>query len=365
MKFLVNKSLFEESLNIVERAISNRNTLPVLNNVLLSIENKKLTLITTNLETAIKTTIEVENSEDGKITIPVKLLSNYISLLKSEKVEIELTNKDTLSLKTEETETTIKGISSEEFPLIPKIETTQKTELLVEDFIKNVSKIVFASALDELRPVLAGVFLKVENKIMTTVATDSYRLVEMKKEIENDNNFSIIIPSKTVLELSRIFNKGKDKKIKIEISKNQIKFQCEEIELTSRLIEGQYPDYTKIIPKEINTKAEVETQELITAIKRASLFAKENSNSIKIEIKKDEINIIVDSVQTGSEKARIKAKTEGEEKTIAFNAQYLIDAISNITTDQVEIGVNSSITPGLIKPKNEKGCIHVVMPLKV
>jgi len=365
MKFTIDKKLFEESLNIVERAISNRNTLPVLNNVFLNVKNGNLELTTTNLEIAIKTSISVENSEDGKTTIPVKLLSNYISLLKSQKIVVNLTDKETLHLKTEESDTKIKGISPEEFPLIPEIKTEKNLELSVKDFIKNISKIVFASALDELRPVLAGVFVKIEDGKFYTVATDSYRLVETKRQTTEKNDLSVIIPSRTILELSRILHKYEDKGIKIDISKNQIRFTCENIELISRLIEGQYPDYTKIIPDKVETTTTTNTQELITAIKRASLFAREKSNSIKLEITKSNINIIVDSAQTGSERAVLQSKTKGEDKIIAFNAQYLIDTLTNIETEEVEIGVNSSITPGVIRPSKNTEILHIIMPLKV
>ncbi len=261
--------------------------------------------------------------------------------------------------------TNIKCISSEEFPLIPKIETEKTIEIKVKDFLQNISKIVFASALDDLRPILAGVFVKVEDGNIFTVATDSYRLVETKNKTDEQSDFSVIIPSRAILELSRILHKYGDKTLKMDISKNQIRFTCDKIELTSRLIEGQYPDYKKIIPEKTETKTVIDTQELITNIKRASLFAKENSNSLKIEINQDKIFIVVDSVQTGSEKAEIVAKTTGDDKTVAFNAQYLIDALSNIDTEFVEIGINSSVTPGVLRPFEKEGILHVIMPLKV
>jgi len=365
MKFSVNKTNLEEGLSIVERAISNRNTLPVLNNVFLEVKDNKLQLITTNLEICIKTNLEITQTEEGKTTTPVKLLSNYISLLKDQDIDIEIKEGEVLNLKANESKTTIKGISTEDFPLIPTIDIEKSIKIKVKDFIENVSKIVFASALDELRPVLAGVLFKIEKGDMYTVATDSYRLVETFNKTEYDCDFSIIIPSKTILELSRIIHKYDKEDLLIDISKNQVRFKCDKIELTSRLIEGQYPNYKKIIPEKIETKAVVNTDDFVTAIKRASLFAKENSNNIKLEIQKGKVFTIVDSTQIGSENSYIEAETVGDDKKIAFNAQYLLEALSNIPTDTVEIGVNSSITPGVIKATNNDSVVHVIMPLKV
>jgi len=365
MKFCVDKNLFEESLSMVERAISTRSTLPVLNNVLLDAKNNKLTLITTNLEIAIKTTIPIKLEKEGRTTIPVKLLSSYISLINSQEIEVELKDAETIHIQTKESNTKIKGISADEFPLIPKIEEEKSIKIPVKYFMENVASIVFASALDELRPVLAGVYLKALEGKMYAVATDSYRLVEVTKEIKDKDSFSVIIPSRAVLELSRIIQKYNDKDIQIDMAKNQAKFTCENIELISRLIEGQYPDYRKIIPNTTETLSTVKKNDLVTAVKRASLFARENSNSIKLNVMDDRINIIVDTVQSGSENASVSAKTVGGEKTIAFNAQYLIDALNNLDSENVIVGVNSSITPGVIKGENRGDVLHVIMPLKV
>jgi len=366
MKFVVNKTKFEEALDIVSRAINTRSTLPVLNNVLIKCEQKQLKLATTNLEIAIETALEADIKEEGIITIPVKLMLNYISLLEDEEVEISTEDSLVLKFKSENSNTIINGIDPKEFPLIPQIKEETSFKIKNNELQDLISKTVFASAMDEIKPVLAGILFKIENKKVYVVATDSYRLVEkITNSKETNKDIQIIIPSKTVLELSRIIQKIPNKEINIKIANNQITFETEGIYLTSRLIEGKYPDYKQIIPEKSETLVEVDTTEFIKTVKRVNLFAKESANSVKMEVKKDRILIIADTAQIGREEASIKVKTIGEEKKIAFNAQFLLDALMNVGEETVVMGINTELSPVILRPKSEDDYLHIIMPLKI
>ena len=366
MKFSVEKTDFLEHLEIVSRAINNKTTLPVLSNVLLQVKDQNVFLTTTNLEISIENTLSVIEAEDGEITVPVKLLVNYLQLLPEGNIKVVLEEKNTLSLKSKTSKTTIKGIESSEFPVIPKIKEDTKCMIPVQEAKDIFVQTVFASALDERRPVLAGVYLCLYKDSITTAASDSYRLAEKKVSVSsNIEKTSVIIPHKTVIELIRILTKTNDENIEVKISKNQIIFIIGSIILTSRLIEGMYPDYTKIIPENIEATVEVSVEECMTVVRRVNLFVSESSSAIKFLFKDNIIEVYSDMSQSGNEKAAINCEFNGEEKNLSLNANYLIDSLSHIQSDTVIIGLNTNLSPIVIRdPKDEK-FTQIIMPLKV
>ena len=365
MKFQIEKVNFEEQLNIVSRAINNKTTLPVLSNVLLKVENNTLFLTTTNLEIAIETSTPVMNSEDGSTTTPVKLLLNYINLLPGGLINIETKDKETLHISSENSNTNIKCIASTEFPIIPKSPEEISFEINIKDIQKAFTQTVFAAALDGRRPVLSGVYLQIKDKVLTVAATDSYRLAEKKIDVSVDNNISVIIPSHTILELVRILTKGEGGDMVIKVSKNQIIFNIGSIFLTSRLIEGTYPEYQKIIPTTVTTEATVDIEALTTILKRVNLFAREVSNGIKLQFTTNGIEVISDNSQIGTEESMYKCDVEGKDQLVSFNAEYLIEGLNNIDGDTAKIGINDPLTPGILKNTKDTSYIHIVMPLKI
>jgi len=366
MKFEINKKSLEEQLLIVSRAINNRTTLPVLSNVLIRVENGSLLLTTTNLEIAIETVVQITNTEDGQTTVPVKLFSSYISLLPEGNVKISLDDKETLHIKSDTSDTHIKCIPAIEFPIIPKNIEENTINLPIKGFHNSLMKTVFAAAIDERRPVLAGVYMKAQDRKLTFAASDSYRLAEKLFSITEDVNFEVITPTQTVIELVRIMSKTKEENILIKISKNQIIFEVGGIILTSRLIEGKYPDYTTIIPKETKTKVFIDDiPSFITTLKRVNLFAKEASTGVKFNITGEGVECVSDKSQTGTETSVFNCKVEGEGCEISFNAEYVIDAFENIGGDSVVLHVSNALSPGMLKTDKDKDYTHIVMPLKM
>lgn len=368
MKLFCTQKDLDYALNIVNKAISPNNTLPVLNNILIKAEGKKLYFSATNLEIAINCSIDADVRGEGAITVPAKLITNYVSLLTDEKVELSVTEGVSLSINSSSSHTKIKCISADEFPLIPKIEKEQEFVLNIDDFYQAVTETVFAASLNTSRPVLSGVFVSVKDGNLKLVATDSYRLAEKKIKLGGKVNdeFSCIVPARTMSELAKVINKADDKEVKVVVSKNQILFSVEGIELISRLIEGKFPDYEKIIPREKKTSFEVLVEDLSLVLKRVSLFARENNNSVKLSATNDgKLTVSSEETKVGEEKAEIMIKMEGENNKISLNSQYLLDVLTYIGVDKVLFSMNDKTSPAVITPLGEADYVYIIMPLKV
>jgi DNA polymerase III subunit beta len=368
MKLFCSQRDLDEALNIVNKAISPNNTLPVLNNILLKAEGKKLFFSSTNLEIAISCNIDADVRSEGAITVPAKLITNYISLLTDEKVELSIGDGVTLNITSSSSNTKIKCIGSDEFPLIPKVEKGVEFNVKIDDFYQSINETVFAASFNTSRPVLSGVLLTISGDVVKLAATDSYRLAEKKIKIGKkvSDNTSCIVPSRTMAELSKIISKSDGKEVGVNISNNQISFTSNSVELISRLIEGKFPDYEKIIPKEEKTRFEVSVEDLSLVLKRVSLFARENNNSVKISVTNDGKAIVSsDETRVGEEKAEILVKVNGENNKISLNAQYLLDVLTYIGEDKVNFSLNDKSSPAVIRPLKGDDYVYIIMPLKV
>ena len=368
MKIFCSQKDLDSALNIINKAISPNNTLPVLNNVLIKAEGKKLLFSSTNLEIAISCWIDADVRSEGAITVPAKLLTSYVALLTDEKVELSLVEGLNLAVESSNSHTKIKCISADEFPLIPKIEKATELSVDVSKFHEGVTEVVFAASLNTSRPVLSGVLFASGSEGLKLVATDSYRLAESKIEVikGTDEEISCIVPARTMMELSKIMTKANDKEVKISISNNQILFKAWNIELISRLIEGKYPDYEKIIPKEGKTSIEVSVEDLSLVLKRVSLFARENNNSVKLTATNDgKLLVASDETKVGEEKAEVLIKIKGENNKISINSQYLLDVLTYIGEDRVRISMNDKVSPAVVRPLKSEDYVYIIMPLKV
>ncbi|PIQ77289.1 DNA polymerase III subunit beta [Candidatus Peregrinibacteria bacterium CG11_big_fil_rev_8_21_14_0_20_46_8] len=356
------------ALDIVSLAISPSTTLPVLNNILIKAEDQRLFFSATNLEIAINYSIPAEVKNEGSITIPAKLITSYIALLEDDKVEMKVEDAMTLHIKSKSSQTKIKGISPEEFPLIPKVEKDTVIKIPADVLANSIDYTVFSAATTNTRPVLAGVYMHADKSEMKMVATDSFRLAEKKTKLPTEVNTETecIVPTRTMLELQRILSsKCGNEETEIHISKNQIAFRVKGIELISRLIEGKFPDYKKIIPKSTRTKFQTEASHLSMATKRVSLFAKENNNSIKLTATNDgKLQIATDETSVGEENAELDIKMEGENNKVALNSQYLLDVLSHMK-DNVSVEMDEKLTPVVVKSAKKDDYVYIIMPLKV
>lgn len=386
MKIICTQENLNQGLSIVSSIAGKNPNLPILNNVLINSEKGKITLSTTNLEIGISCVIRGKVETEGDFTVPAKVFSDYINLLKKETIELELQDQE-LQVRTEGNKTRIKGSSSEDFPSIPKIKRAEKYEIKIKDLKKAISKIIFTISTASIRPEIGGAFFYFNGKEKTLImaGTDSYRLAEERISIitSSDDDKKVIIPSKTLNEVIKIIgslkeeDQGGNKVVKVYLSEdNQILFSFpdtkigteDSIELISRLIEGNYPEYQEIIPKSYNTKVIVNKNDLIKMVKTASLFAKTGMNSIKLDFLSEEKELTIFSAnnETGENLSRIPIKINGDKNEIKLNYRYLIDGLQNIETDEVEIGVISKEVPCVLKSVSEKdNYLYIIMPIRM
>lgn len=366
MKIKCTQHDLSSALAIVNRAVSSNNTLPVLNNIRLFAEKGELKLSATNLEIAINATVMAEVEREGSITVPAKSIAAYIGLLKNEMLELELSGTDLL-IKSTGSDTNMKGIPSDEFPLLPKIDSGI-TLFLPADAVRNaIDMVAFAASTNISRPVLTGIFWQMSGDSMKLAATDSYRLAEktmvLEENIEEDVKF--ILPAKTAQELSKILGMLDCETLEMRIGKGQIVFTANGVELTSRLIEGNFPDYEKILPTESKTKANILTDDLTLALKKMSVIVRDNNNNVKLSVGSGKVSIVSDETQVGYGNSDLEAETNGDTQETALNASYVLEVLSHLKDDRVYLGLNDGLSPVKVEPAEESGYVHIIMPLKI
>jgi DNA polymerase III subunit beta len=348
--------------------------LPILNNVLLEAKDGTLKLSSTNLEIGISAVVRCKVEKEGSFTVEARLLSEYINLLSNDQVNVELLADDFLNIACLNSETKMKGIAADDFPVIPQIEKEKPFVVKIADFKKAISQVIFSVAASETRPEISGVFMsinKVEKGKLNMVGTDSYRLAEKTVSVEeNQDEKEVIVPLKSFQELLRILNNLKDgenspENLDIFISENQILFTVNGIELISRLLEGQYPDYKQIIPTETKTKVIASTSELTKAIKKVSLFSKTGIFDINLVFEAQKgLTVQATNSQLGESKTDVDVDFTGETNDTTLNYRYLLDGLSNLDASEVEISLVDNNLPCLIRPKGNDDYLYIVMPIK-
>lgn len=364
MKFNVLQQDIYPSLQSVARSSGARSSLPVLDNIFLSADENSLKLAATNLEIGVIKKIPVNVLEKGEITIPAKILTEAISSLQGQ-VEFE-SNGEILKIKSGKFNASINGISAEEFPSIPLSDETG-IEFEKEVFL-NCAQVLFAAAVDEGRPSLTGILTEVKKGSMDFVATDGFRLAHKKLKLTKDyEEFKSLIPKRTFEEVLRVISEEKADKLYISASENQSQmiFKIGETTISSRLIEGRFPDWIKIMPSNIITKVTLEKQEALKIIKLASVFAKNEASVLTLSIKKDTIIFKSSTRELGSQENEIEADIEGSELEIAFNSRFLHDAIVNCPSDKIILEFSGALSSTLIKPVGVEGLEFIVMPVRL
>jgi DNA polymerase-3 subunit beta len=366
MKLICTQENLIKALTVAEKIVGRNINLPILNNILLETDNGRLKLSSTNLEIGLNYWMRGKIEKEGSITIPAKVITNFVMNLPKKNIELEVKD-DTLDLKCENYKAKIKGISAREFPIIPKVEEEPIIDLEAKEFKNAASQVISTTAVSETRPEITGIFMAVESDELILAGTDSYRLAEKKiklKKPTNEKN-SIIIPRATINELIYIIGE-EEGPLKITISQNQILFNFDEVNLISRLIDGQYPDYQQIIPKSFKIKSLINTNELKNAVKIAGFFTNAQINGIKLVLNPsaNKVKVSAETGEVGASDSQIEAKIEGEPLEIVFNYKYILDALNNMFDDKVILEMNSSSSPVLIKPEKDKNYIYIIMPVK-
>jgi len=369
MKFTCVKDNLIKGVNIVARTAGKNISLPILNNILIIAENEGVNLSATNLEIGIKIKIRGKIEEPGKITVPAKTIAGFVGYLPEEKIEFEwLKNSTEIKIFSGQWETKIKTQSAEEYPLIPEVAKENTLKLKIKQLKELLSETIFAAVTNESRPELSGGYFKILNSELTLAATDSYRLAEKKtilsEEYKNKSHF--IVPIKTLQELEKILAESADEEhIDIFWEENQILFTTSTMELNSRLINSEYPDYTQIIPIKHTTKVVFDKNQVINAVKASSLFVKTGIYDVAFEFKKPgKMFIKAANSQLGENQALVDCEIIGEENNIVFNYHYILDGLLKLTSERVVLEMMSSNNPAVLKADKKDNYLYLIMPIR-
>jgi DNA polymerase-3 subunit beta len=369
VKLSVMQENLARGLSVVSRAVSNRSTLPVLANVLLKTEDAGLKLTATNLEIGITYWVPGKIETDGATTVPAKLLTDLVnSLPAGDRVDLELQAGDVLHLRCGRFESHIKGIDADEFPAIGAAGERPTTRIAQNVLRRALAETAFAAASDEARPILTGVLARFEGDQLTLAAADNYRIaVKTIPILDAVPETSVVVPARALNELARILADVEDPvEVVLAGGRNQILFHLDGIDLVSRLIDGQFPNYQQVVPQSHTTRAVLDREELLRAVRPAALIAHESANIVKLQVNTEsEPGITVSAnAEVGDHVGQVEAAVEGDGTTIAFNARYLADVLTNVTADQFALELNGPLSPGVFKPVGDDHYIHVVMPVR-
>lgn len=363
-----------KGLNIVGRAVSTRSTLPVLANVLLSTDENRLKLSATNLEIVITCWIGAKVEDEGATTVPARTFADLVGALPQEQVHMELAKEtETLHVSCARTEANIKGIDAQEFPLVPEAEGDSRIRLDAPLFKEMISQVTFAAATDDARPTLTGIYTHFEGDTITMAATDGFRLSRRSAQFPGyvEKPRTLIIPARALDELARVMSDDVEEfYLMMPEDRNQIVFDLETVVLVSQLIDGNFPDFASVIPKQRKTRTVMQTASLLKAAKTADIFAREASHTARIHIEPgNEMSsgyavISATSVETGDNEAQVDAEVDGEAVELSFNVKYLTDVLSVVGTPQVALETTSSVEPGVVKSVGEDDFLHIIMPMQ-
>lgn len=366
MKFVCLKEKFSYALGVVEKIIGRNSSLPVLQNVHINAHKGRLILSTTDLELGIVVSVPAKIEKEGEFTVPARTLSSFISTVPEDRLEVEL-KKAELHIKAGEHAATLKGIEATEFPIIPEVESKHVFEVNSTEITTGLKQVYKAASISETRPEISGVYMRYSpSKILYLAATDSYRLGEKRVRgvKKQSDDVSVIIPIRTVSEVVRVLSDQLGD-VKVTLDDHQIKLETSDVSMVSRVIEGAFPDYEKIIPDSHTTKVLMKRSDLINAVKIASLFAS-TINDVRLEVNPKEKSIQIGSANqsVGDNSSHVPAKIEGEAVKVAFNFRYLLDGLDAFETEAITLVCNGSNKPALISTDEDDSFRYVAMPIK-
>jgi len=371
MKFSLLQENLQTALTHVSRFVSVKAQLPILNNILLATDSGRLKISATNLDLGINYWIGAKIEEEGSVTVPSHEITEFISYLSTGKIDISL-NSTLLNIKSQKAESDFAITPSTDFPTINSIDTKNTFEINFSEIMDALNQITFSAATDDSRPVLTGILCNFSPTSLTFVATDGFRLsikeVKLSSPIKIPNgkeNLTFLIPAKTLTEVTKLSKIDSKIKVGVTVDEHQIIFILDDLELISSLLDGQYPEYQKIIPDSFTTTIFVNKDELSQAIKLASVFASQSANVVKFLIKSDSIEISANAPQLGKNKISLDAKINGDPLEIAFNFKFISDFISTTKGKELVIKLNENLTPGLFGDLSDPAFTHIIMPVRI
>ena len=374
MKFKINQDHFSNGLQQVLNVVASRSTMPILSNVLIEAEEEHISLTTTNLDLGIRCRIKADVSDTGSITLPVRKLATIVKELPVNEVFLETNKSNQAKITSGGSLFKIMGIGSEEFPPLPTFENRKVFELSQDEIVNMLKSVSYAQSTDENRYILNGVYFNFADEKLTLVATDGRRLglTGLELEVSEDNAGSLILPAKTVAELERLMGKGE--KVNIAFNDRQAAFEigldeagdsglADHLYLVSKIVEGNYPNYRQVIPKETEHRVKIERELMLECVHRAALVTSDKSNSVKIKVSKNLLEISGQSTEYGESHESMAIAYDGPEVQVAFNPQFLMEPLKALTKDEVFFEFKDELSPGLFKTLDNFIC--VIMPLRL
>lgn len=362
MKLQVTQENLTKALNTVAKVATTRNTLPILANVLLKTINNRLSIAATNLDIAITHAVGSKIEKTGSITVPARLMQDFVSSLPGGVLELKLED-NKLHITTEKYNSTINGIGAEDFPVMPAIKGGVSWKMPASELKKGLQKVVFSASNDDARPVLTGVYFHNQSGSVVVVATDSYRLAEHKLS-KQKAPVNFLVPSGAASDLLRIIGDSNEE-VSVTHDEQQVLFRSGDITLVARLIEGNYPDYRKLIPAKFATIAKLRREDFINITKVSALFARESAGSITIKADEHDKKVSINAVasQLGENTATADAEVKGSGE-VTLNSRYLIEALNAFSGEEVEFCFNGKLEPCILRSNDDANYLHLIMPLR-
>jgi len=362
-------------LNTVGRAVATRSTLPITQNILLSAEQSRLKLAATNLEMAITCWVGAKVKQKGEITVPARLLTDFVNSLPNDLIEINLpASGKVVELKSGHFQAHIHGIDAADFPPIPQINDGITTTIEAASLREGITQVAFAAATEESRPVLTGINTEFDGDQLNLVAADGFRLAVYKTTLSSrvKDKTAVIIPARALSELGRLLGEQEEPvQITVNEKKSQVLFRLKDAEIVSQLIQGSFPNYSQVIPQSYTTRAVVDISEFLRVTKMSSIFARDASGIARLvitpgsELAPGKITVSAQAEEVGDNVGEVDALTDGEEAKIAFNVKYLSDVLSVLPQAQIALELTTPSSPGTIRPIGVDNYVHVVMPMFV
>lgn len=364
MIFTCEKQKLQEGILIAQKAITGKSTMPILEGIYIRATSDGLTLIGSDIDVSIETKVDANVIEEGTAVIDSKIFGEIIRKLPNADVHIEIVKNDTVQITCEKSVFNVVYMNGNEYPSLPSINEEKQIDV-PQDILKNMIKgTSFAIAQDETRPILQGILFEIKNRSLNLVALDGYRLAIKNEYLDSDFDIEIVIPGKTLNEVSKILD-DTNSVVKITFTDNHILFNLKQTKIISRLLDGKFVNYNSLLPQEHKLVVSVNRQELQNGIERASLMAKEgNSYLIKLDIQEESI-IITSNSQLGKVREEVSINLQGEKLQIAFNSRYLLDVLKNMEDEEILIEMTSSVSPCVIKSKNNDSHKYLVLPVRL
>jgi DNA polymerase-3 subunit beta len=366
MKIQILQENLSKAISSANKFASAKAQLPVLGNILLKTSKNKLFISSTNLEISYSTSIGAQIEEEGEITVPAKQITEIISNLKTGSLSLKV-DKEQLKIESQGSKLNVLGMNASDFPTVPsKLDEKTANVLPKGDLQEALSQVLFASSVDETRPILTGVLFIFKKTETVIVATDGFRLSQKKIKASGIENVSkLVMPKNVLIELSKYSSESEGLFFNYKEKDNQISFGLDGTVLSSRIIEGEYPDFERIMPKESTIFVELDKEELLRAVKLASVFARDSANIVKFIVKKDKVTISAESSLAGDQKTDVDAKVEGDEIEIAFNYRFVEDFLHCVKGESVKVALSNPNAPGVFTDMSDSSFIHLIMPVRV